>query len=364
LTRALVIVTALITGFALALVLRLRAPDAVYASHVENVMGAPLDIRIDARSPEAARQADAAARAQIVRDARILSLRDPASEVSRWLQSSAVATKISPELSDVLAQFEDWRARTQGAVDPAVGTVRGVWQRAASRNRMPTRRELQAALNQIRQRHWILDRSASIATHTSGVPLVLGSFTKGYVFDRAARAALAVPGVNGVMLAAGGRAVVRGTWTQSVTLPGGDRPDAAEGTALAVTDAAVAIRSADRPGFDIAGRHYSPRIDPRSGQPAAEVQRVAVISTNPITADALATAFCVLAPSESLALAATVPGVEFSITLESGRRIDSAGWHAFEMHSRATTSDGPAADPVVADARSTQAGGWLLERYL
>jgi thiamine biosynthesis lipoprotein len=227
--------------------------------------------------------------------------------------------------------------------------VRGVWQRAASRNRMPTRRELQAALNQIRQRHWILDRSASIATHTSGVPLVLGSFTKGYVFDRAARAALAVPGVNGVMLAAGGRAVVRGTWTQSVTLPGGDRPDAAEGTALAVT---------------IAGRHYSPRIDPRSGQPAAEVQRVAVISTNPITADALATAFCVLAPSESLALAATVPGVEFSITLESGRRIDSAGWHAFEMHSRATTSDGPAADPVVADARSTQAGGWLLERYL
>jgi hypothetical protein len=42
----------------------------------------------------------------------------------------------------------------------------------------------------------------------------------------------------------------------------------------------------------------------------------------------------------------------FSITLA----------HTFEMHSRATVPDGPAADPVVADARWTQAGGWLLQR--
>jgi thiamine biosynthesis lipoprotein len=360
LTRALIILAALATGFALALALRLREPHVVYASRVDDVMGAPLDIRIEAASASAARQADAAVRAQIARDTKILSSRDPGSEVSRWLRSSSVATKISPELTDVLASFDEWRARTQGAVDPAVAAVRSVWQRAAEQNRLPTRRELRAALEQVRQRHWVLDRTASIATRTSDVPLILGSLAKGYVFDRAARAAIAVPGVTGIMLSAGGRAVVRGTWTQTVPVSG-DRADA--GGARAVSDAVVAIRASDRRGFDIAGRHYSPRIDPRSGQPASQVQRVAVISSNPMTADALASAFCVLDPAQSLALAASVPGVEFSITLEGGQRIDSSGWHTFELRPRPAPRAGQTPESTLAAARS-MAEGWLLERYL
>ncbi len=361
--RALVILLALTAGFTLALVLRLREPERVYASRLENVMGAPLEIRVAADSPSAARRADAAARAAIGRDTKILSLRDPGSEVSRWLRSSSVVTKISPELSEVLGSFDDWRTRTQGAVEPASGPVRSLWQHAAEQNRVPTRRELQSALVQIHQRHWILDRSTSTATHTSDVPLILGSFSKGYVFDRAARAALAEPGVSGVMLSAGGHVIVRGTWTQPVAVPGDAGDDSAEAPTLVVGNAAIAIKSGGRRGFDVAGRHYS-QIDPRNGQPAGDVLRVAVISANPITADALATAFSVLTPAESVARAATVPVVQFSITLTGGRRIDSPGWRAFEMRPReAPPRDGDAPDAVLA-ARSLSPEGRLFERYL
>ena len=154
---------------------------------------------------------------------------------------------------------------------------------------------------------------------------------------------------------------MRGTWTQwpSRATPATTAPSAT----LVVGNAAIAIKSSGRRGFDVAGRHYS-QIDPRNGQPAGDVLRVAVISANPITADALATAFSVLTPAESVALAATVPDVQFSITLTGGRRIDSPGWRAFEMRPReATPRDGDAPDAVLA-ARSLSPEGRLFERYL
>lgn len=357
-TRALIILTALVTGFALAQLLPLRQPPRVYVSRIADAMGAPLEVRIEAESPARAREAELALRAEIDRDGRLLSRRDPGSEVNRWLRSSAVVTKISPELSDVLASFDDWRTRTQGAVDPAVAAARGLWQRAAERNRIPTRHELRTALAQIRQTHWVLDRATSTATHTSDVPLGLGSLAKAYVFDRAARAGLSVSGVSGVLLSAGNRTLVRGTWTQTVPVAEGDANAEAE---LAISDAAVVVRFADRRGFDIGGRHYSPQIDPRSGEPVSQAVRVAVIAANPVTADAMATAFCILTPSESMALAASMPGVEFSITLAGGRRIDSPGWRAFDSGPREIP--GTASETVLAAAHSLTAA-WLLERYL
>jgi FAD:protein FMN transferase len=92
----------------------------------------------------------------------------------------------------------------------------------------------------------------------------------------------------------------------------------------------VATSGGGKRGFDIGGRHYSHVLDPRTGQPARAVLSATVVSSNAIEAGALATAFCVLTPAQSAALARTRPGVEFTLSLDGGRRVESPGWRRLQ----------------------------------
>ena len=307
-----------------------RTGRHVYVSNFENVMGTSLEIKVEANSSGAAQQAERAVLDEIARLSKILSGYDPDSEFSRWMRSSSVPTKVSPELVEVLSAFDAWRSRTAGALDASAEAFSAVWKQAARANRLPSAAELQAVSARVRQRHWIADRAASTAIHTSDVPLVLNSFTKSYVVDRAARRALTVRGVEGVLLNAGGDVIVRGDWTQAIGVadPVANADNAAPGAVLAVHDAVVATSGGYKRGFDIAGRHFSHVIDPRTGQPAGHVLGATVVSSDAIEAGALATAFCVLTPAESAALARTVPGVEFALSLADGTRVESPGWRS------------------------------------
>jgi FAD:protein FMN transferase len=328
-------VTAGLAGMLLAALLWPVPPAQVHEAHFDNVMGTSLEIRIQSDAETSARQAEQIILDEIARESNILSGYDPASEFSQWMRSKAVPTKVSSELLDVLAAFDDWRSRTSGALDPASEAVARVWRRAASENRLPPEQELQIALRDVRQRHWTIDRASSTATHTSDVPLLLNSFTKSYIVDRAARRALAVRGVSGVLINAGGDVVVRGDWTQRIGVadPVANADNAAPLSTMSVRDAVVATSGGSRRGFDIAGRHYSHVLDPRTGQPTTIVSAT-VVSSDAVEAGALATAFCVLTPVESAALARSRPGVEFALSLSDGRRIESPGWRNLEARPR------------------------------
>lgn len=329
---AIAFVLALAGGMLLAPVLRPGSGDRLFVSSDENVMGTSMQVKVQAESDAAAGLAERAVRDEISRLSNVLSSYDPASEFSRWMQSAAVPTKVSPELIDVLSAFDEWRARTSGALDPSAEAIATVWTRAARERRLPTNPELQAALDQVRRRHWVVDRPASAITRTSDVPLRLNSFTKSYIVDRAARRALAVRGVTGVLIDAGGDVVVRGAWTQTVGVadPAANADNATPLTTLAVRDAVVATSGGNKRGFDIGGRHYSHVVDPRTAWPTGHVLSATVVSSDAIEAGALATAFCVLTPEDSAALARTRPGVEFALVLAGGRRVESPGWRGLE----------------------------------
>jgi thiamine biosynthesis lipoprotein ApbE len=318
---------ALVSVCAAALLL-IRPHPQVYVSHFENVLGTSLELKLLARTPAAAEHAEAVVIAEFRREADILSAYDSASEFSRWASSTGVATPVSSELFDVLRLFDTWRARTGGALDAAAETVSRVWTRAAAAGRMPTPAELTLATTLVRQPHWQLDAEHRTAMHTSRAPLVLNSFTKSFIVDRAARRALAMDGVEGVLVNVGGDLVVRGRWSQPVSLtnPQANADNATPLVHLLVRDRAVATSGGYRRGFDIAGRHYSHIVDPRTGWPAGHVLSATVVAGDAVDAGALATAFCVLTPDQSVALAKSVPGVEFLLVLADGRRVVSGGW--------------------------------------
>lgn len=336
--------------------------EHVYVSHFENVMGTSLDIKTQASADDAAHEAEAAIISEIARASKILSSYDSSSEFSQWMRSAGVPMKVSPELAEVLSAFDVWRARTAGALDPATEAMSALWGQAARDDRLPTAAELQQAVAQVRQRHWIVDRASSTATRTSDVPLRLNSFTKSYIVDRAAEHALDVRGVSGVLINAGGDVVVRGNWTETVGVadPVANADNAGPLAILAVRDAVVATSGGYKRGFDINGRHYSHVIDPRTGQPTGHVLSATVVSSNAIEAGALATAFCVLTPAESAALARTLPAVEFALSLENGQRVESAGWRNLEVRPPSRPRLTSPIETVYAAEQSTGAAGGHL----
>lgn len=298
--------------------------------HYENVLGTSMDVTVLAASGHAADAAAALVLERIDHDARILSGYDPDSEFSRWFMSTGDAVPVSSELYEVLGMFDTWRDRTGGALDASAEAVSRVWTKAASVKRFPTDDEVAAAVRLVRQPHWRLEPVAHTATHLDAAPILLNSFTKSYIIDRAVRAALADGSARAVVVNIGGDLVARGPWTETVgiTDPLDNADNAAPLTRLAVRDSAVATSGSYRRGFDIGGHHYSHIVDPRTGRPSSHVVSATVLAERAADAGALATAFCVLQPEDSERLAASVPGAEFLIVLANGTRLQSAGWRA------------------------------------
>lgn len=300
--------------------------------HHENVLGTSMELKVSAATRAQAEAAESAALREIDRLARILSSYDPQSEFSLWNRTSGEAVRVSPELMEVLGLFDQWRVRTGGALDASAEVVSRVWKQAAEQGRVPTAAEMGAAVAGVRQAHWTLDVTAGTATHTSSAALALNSFTKSYIVNRAAEAALASEGVRAVVVNIGGDLVVRGSWTEGVDIadPLADVENGPALTRLRVADRAVATSGNYRRGFDIGGRHYSHIVDPRTGETAEDVVSATVVAPDAVDAGALATAFCVMTPAESLALASTLEDVEFLIVERNGRRTASPGWSGLE----------------------------------
>lgn len=309
-------------------------PDhGIYRFNYENILGTSLELKIVAASEANAEKGQAAALAEIEREAKILSGYDSSSEFSRWMKTSGTPVRVSPEMREVLGLFDQWRERTGGALDASSETITRVWKKAASEKRTPSRVELAEAVAMVGQQHWKLDRAKGTATHLSNAPLMLNSFTKSYILNKAAEAATAAAGVFGVVVNGGGDLVVRGKFTERLNIAD-PRSDAENGTPIAtlsIQNRAVATSGNYRRGFEIDGKHYSHIVDPRTGQPAQDVISSTVVAANASDAGALATAFSVMKPAESKKLAALMNSVEFLLVMADGEQLASAGWRALTV---------------------------------
>lgn len=324
----------------------------------ENVLGTSFELKVVA-APEAAQQAEAAALAEIDRESAILSGYDPESEFSRWFRTRGQAVAVSPELHDVLTGFDRYRTLTGGALNPAAETATRLWKHAASEGRIPSGDALASAAERMQKPHWSLDAAAHTATHLDDAPLVLNSFAKSYIINRAADAALAVAGVTAVVVNIGGDIVVRGAWTEPVNIadPKNDAENAEPAARIQVRDRAVATSGNYRRGVRIGDRFYSHIIDPRTALPVDHVISSTVVTVNPSDAGALATAFSVLTPEESARVAASIPGVEYLLVMDNGERIASAGWSALQAPRRRIAMNFAAA-PAPGPPAPQTAGAW------
>ena len=320
---------------------KIRKSFHLYISHYENVLGTSMELKIYATSEQEAANAEAAALNEISRIAKILSAYDTASEFSKWLKTSGQPQHISPELFEVLTLFDEWRERSGGALDASAEVITKLWKQAAARQLIPTTEELSNAVAQTQQPHWKLDPAAHTATHLSSAPLMLNSFAKSYIIKHAADAAMAAGEVRAVVVNIGGDLVVSGNLKEKVQIsnPKDDAENEIPIDQLTLSNRAVATSGNYRRGELISGHWYSHIVDPRTGMPADNIISATVVAPSATDAGALATAFNVIAPSESKKLAATVPGVEYLIITREGQRFASKGWKTLETPGKATNND-------------------------
>jgi thiamine biosynthesis lipoprotein len=320
---------------------------STYVSDYENVLGTSLQIKVSAANRDVADQAEAKALNEIDRLDQILSGYNAQSEFSRWMNGPKKATVISPELFQVLDLFDKWRKRTNGALDPSAEVVTKLWKSAAKEKRVPTQTEIDQAVEIVHHKHYMLKAENSTVQRLDDAPLILNSFAKSYIINKACDAALGLNGVTAIVLNIGGDIVIRGNHTEQVQIsdPRADAENDAAIAKVALSNKAIATSGNYRRGELINGKWYSHIVDPRTGTPAETVISSTVVADNAADAGALATAFSVLKHAESAKLAATIPGVQYLIFTNKGERIESNGWKALEL-----PIDKPA--PAVTDSKA------------
>ncbi|MHB8283187.1 MAG: DUF2271 domain-containing protein [Caulobacteraceae bacterium] len=310
----------------------LCAPVVAHATpfqfHYDHVLGTSLDITVLARDEASALMAATAAKREIARLDSVLSAWRPDAELARL--NAGDGGRVSPELFDVLARCEAWRQTTRGAFDCRVGGPLALW-RTAQTSDVPGADALERTLAAA-QAEAPLDPATRTVSRPTGLQFTVDGFAKGYIVDAALKAAReATPQLAGMMIDIGGdlrcwgRAPAGAGWRVGVAA-GEQADNVASPLTLRLGDKAVAFSGRGARDLKIDGCAVSHTLAPISGRPQTQTQSAVVLAVWAADADALATAFMVMAPHDAVALADRLDGVETFVTGADGARYTSANW--------------------------------------
>ncbi len=278
--------------------LDLDVDEGAYAFRSQVVMGTLLTVLVD-DEPQQALQASTIVFEEVRRWERILSERDPNSELSVWLQAAkrAPTATATADLLGMLRAAQRLHSETQGACDASVGPLVRAWRAADARAELPAAHELDQARQACGWQWYAEDAHAGTwRVLQAGASLDFGGLAKGWALDRAAEK-LRQAGLTRVLLDFGGQLLAldapRGQAGWTVTPAHG----LAEGQPFSLVHGSVAVSGDDERGLQIDGQRHSHIIDPRTGTPVAPHAPVLVWASSALDADAWATAVYIMGPS-------------------------------------------------------------------
>ncbi|MEI7733187.1 MAG: FAD:protein FMN transferase [Verrucomicrobiota bacterium] len=278
-------------------------------------MGVPFRIVLYATNQAHADLAANAAYARISQLNDILTDYDSGSELSRLSKTAGTgqAIKLSDDLWRVLAAAQTIARKSDGAFDVTVGPVVGLWRKIRRVKQMPPQDVIDDFRKPVGYEKLVLDERVHTSTLTvPGMKLDVGGIAKGYAADEAIK----VLRTNGVP-----RALVAGSGDITVSdAPPGKAGWRIEIAPLDVTNAppsrfvylqnqALASSGDVFQHVEIGGVRYSHIVDPKTGIGLTGHNLVTIIARDGTTADAFATAVCVLGPAKGMALAEKQPGM-------------------------------------------------------
>lgn len=227
------------------------------------------------------------------------------------------ALPVSEDLYRVLDLARRLSEATGGAFDPTVGPVVRLWRQARRDGQPPNPDDLALARQAVGWQGIELDpETRSVRLVRAGMRLDLGGIGKGYVADRAGEV-LREQGVSRFLIDLGGDLLAgdpppgRQGWTIQI------QTELGQSGSLEAANAGVATSGDSAQFVEIDGVRYSHIVDPLTGLGLTDRIAATVVAPDAATADALASAVCVLGEVEGRAIAERFPGVR--VLVESAR---------------------------------------------
>lgn len=266
-----------------------------------------------ADEPHATRALDAAF-ARIQSLDKTLSDYDEQSELSRLSARSPTRApvRVSDDLWRALSRSVEFSRATDGAFDITLGQLTRLWRRSRRQKQLPTPERLAAALAASGYQHLRLHSdSQSVELLRPNMRLDAGGIGQGLAADEALEA-LRKAGVTRAIINASG------------DLRAGDPPPGQTGWKvgiapldpqsppsrfLEIANSAVSTSGDAFQFVEIDGRRYAHIVDPKTGLGLSTRMSVTIAASDCTTADALATAVCVLGPERGLAFVESQPGL-------------------------------------------------------
>lgn len=219
----------------------------------------------------------------------------------------AIPQAVSPDLFRVTAQALEFSRLTGGAFDVTVGPASHAWRKAIKRKRLPDAEKLERLRAAIGSDKLHLVPPDRIQLLAPDMQLDFGGIAQGDAADQVA-ALFRAAGVRSALIDASGDLLAIGTppgqagWPIEIPGLGNDEPATAW-----LRDAAISTSGDREQKLVIDGVRYSHIIDPRTARAVEQSVQATVIAPTATTADALASALCVLPPVQGLALIEQVP---------------------------------------------------------
>jgi thiamine biosynthesis lipoprotein len=273
-----------------------------------------------------AREAAALAFARLAQLEQSMSDYRDSSEIAGLAKAAGGApVPISADLARVLDNALRVARASGGAFDPTVGPLSQLWRSARRAGRLPSDDEVASARSLVTFQRLTLSPGPAASLSAPGMSLDLGGIAKG---DAAAQArdVIAQAGFPSCMVALAGDVALgappqgRVGWRVGLAAERSGR----KLRTLELAHISVSTSGDTEQTIELEGQRLSHLIDPRPGATSLTLARTGVVSVihpDGATADALATAACVLlsdpdGPARVRALARAFPGARIEVLAE------------------------------------------------
>lgn len=286
------------------------AADAI-ATLGGETMGTTWSVRLVAAPSADLHALHAGIQTQLTRVVRQMSTWEADSQISAYNRAACGTWHaVAPEFQRVLGCALEIARASNGAFDPTVGPLVGLWGFGADAHcDAPTQAAVQRERRRVDWRRIALDRDAGQLLQPGDVRIDLSAIAKGFGVDQVVEW-LQAAGVTAALVEVGGE--LRGygrkpddaAWHVLVEAGPDEADDVSEPRVLLLDDIAVASSGDRWHHYQRDGRRYTHTIDPRTGEPHEHAAAaVTVIAHEAMRADAWATALTVLGGAQGFALA-------------------------------------------------------------
>ena len=198
-----------------------------------------------------------------------------------------------PEIIELIRIAQSISEQSEGTFDITIQPLLELWGFYGESPDLPQEKAIDNCLRKIGYRNLVL-KDRQLESRQLGIHIDLGGIAKGYAINEALKV-LKEAGIDSALIDAGGDIYVTGKIKGEYWNIGIKNPRAAGDIGVVQVSNLAVVTSGDYERFFIRdGVKYCHILDPKTGYPARGLVSVTVISSDPILADAWATALFVL----------------------------------------------------------------------